>query len=296
MNENGLLKKLKRYLEANYLHINVSKSKFLHFKPPRKAINMDFDERINFGGIPLESVEKIKFLGVLIDHKLSWKIQTQMVANKVRNSIGQLYDMRNVIPKKLRCTVYHSVVNSQLTYAITTWGGMTSYLQPLFLLQKRALRNLFGIKKVTKFIKGHTKEIFGNHNILSIYNIYTQMTLVHLFKLIQLKEPVYLCKLLKTEETYFSRNKRIYVPKLSLKHYKSNFCFTGPSLWNAINSASSFCNDITNAPSSTSFKRRLKRTLIEMQTYGDKIEWLPANNNMYLYLKAIKSDPYSYCN
>ena len=181
---NVILKKLKLYLEANYLHINISKSKFINFQSPRKQANTAYVKQINFDGIPLENVKKIKFLGVIIDHKLSWQFQSQTVANKVRSSIGQLYDMRNVIPKKLRCTVYHSIINSQFSYAISTWGGTESDLEQIFVLQKRALRNLFGIKKVSKFIKGNTKPVFAEHKILTVHNIYSYMTLLQISKLI----------------------------------------------------------------------------------------------------------------
>ena len=69
---NQILDRLKIYLEANYLHINICKSKYLHFKPPRKKIQPP-EAQILFNGRPLESVEDIKFLGVIFDHKLFWK-------------------------------------------------------------------------------------------------------------------------------------------------------------------------------------------------------------------------------
>ena len=200
--------------------------------------------------------------------------------------------MRNVIPKKLRCSVYHSIINSQFSYAISTWGGSESNLKHIFILQKRALRNLFGIKKVSKFIKGHTKEVFAEYKILTVYNVYNYMTLLQLSKLILLKEPKYLCKLLSLLENATLRHNRLPLPKLSLKHYKSNFCYTGPRLWNALNTASSYCNNIAKAPTISCFKSRLKKTLLQMQTYGDKIDWIPANQNIYVYLTAIQSDPY----
>ena len=66
---NQIIDRLKKYLEANYLHINVSKSKYLHFKPPRKKTQPP-EAQILFNGRPLESVEDIKFLGVIIDQTL----------------------------------------------------------------------------------------------------------------------------------------------------------------------------------------------------------------------------------
>ena len=92
---NSILDKLKLYLEANYLHINVDKTKFIHFKTPRQEIKSEeetnYSTKIKFDGKSLKEVENIKFLGVIIDHKLSWDKHIRIITNKVRNSIAQLY-------------------------------------------------------------------------------------------------------------------------------------------------------------------------------------------------------------
>ena len=90
---NQILDRLKNYLEANYLHINISKSKYLHFRPPRKKIEPP-ESQILFNGRPLVAVEDIKFLGITIDHRPSWKKHIQTVTNEVRCSIGLLNNMR----------------------------------------------------------------------------------------------------------------------------------------------------------------------------------------------------------
>ena len=89
------------------------------------------------------------------------------MTNKVRNSIAQLYDMRKIIPPNLKNSVYNAIINSQMSYAISVWGGSLcgDKLNRLFMIQKRSLRNLFSIKRVYKFIRGHTKDVFSAQNI-----------------------------------------------------------------------------------------------------------------------------------
>ena len=55
---NLILSRIKSYIEANYLHINVLKSKFIHFKPPRfkKNPNVDITFDINYNNRKLEQV------------------------------------------------------------------------------------------------------------------------------------------------------------------------------------------------------------------------------------------------
>ncbi len=138
---NGILKKRKLYLEANFLHINIGKSKFINFKTPRQRSRNDVDADIKFGNTPLKKVESIKFLGVFIDDKLTWTKHTQHVTCKVRSSIAQLYEMRKIIPKNLKKSVYNSTVNAQMSYAISIWGSYTNVdgLKPdsPFLLSKK---------------------------------------------------------------------------------------------------------------------------------------------------------------
>ena len=291
---NEILTKLKKYLEANFLHINVSKSKYILFQSPRRQNTSLLRNGPVFGTKPLARVEDIKFLGITIDHRLSWNKHILAVSNKLRSSIAELWIMRKVLPEKLKINVYNALVNSQLTYAIPVWGGFASHdsLKPLFLLQKRALRNLFSIKRESKHVKGHTKGKFNELSILTVYNLYNYATLLHLAKLIILKEPAILCKLMKLSLSDL-RSNRIFLPCLKLNHYQNNFCYLGPKLWNLLCSSPSYCNSITTAPSLTSLKSRLKRLLQKMQFYGQDSEWLTVNNCLELYLTTIKSDPYN---
>ena len=295
---NDVLGKIKLYLEANYLHINVSKSKFIHFKTPRQNKRDEFDVDIRFGATPLQRVNSIKFLGVIIDERLCWAKQTQHVTCKVRSSIAQLYEMRKILPKALRNTVYNSIVNSQLTYAISVWGAYSNAdrLKPIFLLQKRALRTLFGIKRVSKHIKGHTKAVFEQHNIMTVYSIYNYMSILCLNKLLILEEPKYLHEILRLKPHGLLRNERIFVPSLKLKHYQNNFCYQAPTIWNFIGSNSSLCNNVIHAPSTNSMKSRLKSFLLKMQSHGldvNDYNWNESNFCIVAYVNMMKNEPQS---
>ena len=63
--------------------------------------------------------------------------------------------MRRIITKNLRSSVYNALVNSHLSYGISVWGSSANQtkLNNLFVLQKKAIRNLFGIKKNPKMLK-----------------------------------------------------------------------------------------------------------------------------------------------
>ena len=114
-----MLHKIKLYLEANYIHINLIKTKFMHFQTPRQIERVKHKYKIYFGDLKLKKTDNIKFLGVTIEESLSWIKHIQCLTNKVRNSIAQLYEMRKVVPKTMKNSIYNAVVNSHLSYGIS---------------------------------------------------------------------------------------------------------------------------------------------------------------------------------
>ena len=93
------------------------------------------------------------------------------------------------------------------------------------MLQKRALRNWFGIKRESKFVRGHTKQMFGKFNILTVYNIYNYMTVINYAKLIFQEKPSFLCKILNITKSKDMQNSYAYLPKLNTNQIQNNFCY-----------------------------------------------------------------------
>ena len=300
---NLILSKIKPYLEANYLHINIKKSNFIHFSSPRsKNVLSDFihyschtgkvtlgNHAIHFGEHILKRVNETKFLGVIVDEKLTWKSHIKYLGKKIASTAGTLWEMRQIIKGNLKKSVYNALVNSNLSYAISVWGNAASKtkLKPLFTIQKKCLRNLFKLRRVSKFNKGHTKKSFLDNGILTIHNLYNYFTISGVAKIRQLKQPLYLYEMLKIDET----KQRMYIPLLKTNHYQQNFVYQGPKLWNLV---LPYIKDKNyNLPTSIqSLKKKLKSFLLEMQSYGPFSEWIDTNSNIAMYVtKKVKNDP-----
>ena len=80
------LQSISRYLFANYLHINIKKTKYnvvfsssAKNSPPCK---ITLDNKI------LQRVRCIKFLGVIIDERLNWANQTNSLICKLSKTCG----------------------------------------------------------------------------------------------------------------------------------------------------------------------------------------------------------------
>ena len=227
-----------------------------------------------------------------MDEKLTWVSHIKYLGKKVSSTAGCLWDMRNVIKGNLRKSVYNALVNSHLSYAISVWGSgaCTSKLKQLFTLQKRCFRNLFKIPRLSKFIKGHTKKAFFDNGILTVHNLYNYFTITAISCIRLLKQPHYLFNLLKIDDT----KQRMFIPLLLTNHYQQNFFYQGPKLWNLI---LPYIKDKDfNLPVTIQqVKKRLKRFLLEMQSFGPSNDWLDTNFYLDKYnIIKVKDDSHLY--
>ena len=69
---NKVLKSINDYMKCNLLHINIKKCCYMHFTSNRKEVTAD-DDMLNLvlGQNVIKCVKETKFLGVIIDNKLS---------------------------------------------------------------------------------------------------------------------------------------------------------------------------------------------------------------------------------
>ncbi len=69
-----LICKLCKWFRANKLTLNLDKSNFSIFHPPRKEITDEFNT-LNVDGVIIERLHHVKYLGTFLDDKLNWKAQ-----------------------------------------------------------------------------------------------------------------------------------------------------------------------------------------------------------------------------
>ena len=135
---NNELSKLSEWLKVNKLSINIKKTHYIIFgsRPVDPA-----DVNLTFNGIPLENVQSTKFLGVIIDSKLTWKAHIQHIVNKLSKISGVIYKLRYLLNSKTTLLLYDAMVVPYLTYCAIVWAAAPkTTLNRLHLLQKRVLR------------------------------------------------------------------------------------------------------------------------------------------------------------
>ena len=131
--------------------------------------------------------------GQLLCNKCLWKSHINYIAKKVKRSIGTLSKLRYYLNSKTLLDLYYALVYPFLTYCIIAWGNTyQTSLQPLFVLQKKAIR----IITFSRFFE-HTSpliKLFDEvtvHIAVFMYKFKNQVfLLILMFFSLRLKKPI----------------------------------------------------------------------------------------------------------
>ena len=153
---------LSTWLKSNKFSLNTHKTFFQLFHRARmktnNSVNIIVDKCV------LNKVTSIKYLGVIIDHKLNWIEHISYVKNKISKGIGILYKARQFLEKRDLLNLYFSYIYPYLIYCIEIWGcAAKSHMNPLYLTQKKIIR----IITFSHYIS-HTQPLFQDLSILPL--------------------------------------------------------------------------------------------------------------------------------
>lgn len=117
------IKKIEKWVENNGMEINQKKSEYIVFigekNPERNKIK---ETEIKIGSETKKAVEKIKYLGVWMDHKMKWREEINNKKKKIRTYITALKTAAKYLTRSIMRTILYSMIISRLRYAITAWS------------------------------------------------------------------------------------------------------------------------------------------------------------------------------
>ena len=114
------LDNIANWLKANKLTLNVDKSKLLCFDLSPACKNNVFDAYIN--GEPLEFNSEAKYLGVIIDNKLTWRQYIENIKNKINKGLGILKKVRHFLQEDTLVSLLNAFLKPYIDYGSLTWG------------------------------------------------------------------------------------------------------------------------------------------------------------------------------
>ena len=132
------------WLSANRLSLNISKTKYIIFNSNRKKYSRNNTIAVPcINNIPLERVDTMSFLGVILQENLSWKPHILNLLKQIRRNAAVIYKLKHYLNTNNMINIYHCLITSQLRYCITSWNhGNTTLMKKLDQLCNK-LQNIF---------------------------------------------------------------------------------------------------------------------------------------------------------
>ena len=168
-------------------------------------------------------MDHAKYLGVLIDNKLNWKLKINAIKLKLAKGTGLLAKIRHYVPGDVLKSLYFSFINPYIDYNLLNWGmAAASQLNLISLKMKKSIR-IMSFKKRYH----HTTPLFKELEILP------------LAQLVEFKYCKFMRKLFNgflptsISSNYHLNNRSQLFNSISRLESLSNFVrFAGPRLWN----------------------------------------------------------------
>ena len=133
------LKFLCKWLRANKISLNSSKTEMIIFRHSKKKTDYNLNVKIN--GKKLFPSSHVKYLGIYLDSHLNWSYQCDILAAKLSRINGILSKVRHLVPQKTLKEIYHAIFSSVLSYGIQIWGQFESkYIKRVTRLQNIAIK------------------------------------------------------------------------------------------------------------------------------------------------------------
>jgi len=152
---NHKMTKVMDWLTKNKLSLNISKTK--HMLITNKHVSTE-SFVINVNRNRIERTVTYKYLGVIVDEKLTWKEHCKQLCSTISKYVGVMYKVKCYVNNQTLRMLYHSLINSRAQYGLIAWGKAAScHLQPISAVLNRAMRCLntdkLSTNKVTTIYK-----------------------------------------------------------------------------------------------------------------------------------------------
>jgi len=227
---NRELKKLTLWLNCNRLALNITKTNFVLFASVNKPLK---NVTILLGRKAIAQKDFVKYIGVLIDSRLSFKAHISSITKKIARTIGLFYKLRYYMNQKTLIMIYNSLIYPYLIYATSIWGNACdSIINPIFILQKKA------VKAITfSDVRTHSAPLFKLLNILTIHDIYKIETLKFVHDCLNKVNPcqfhTYYTYPDNSHYTTSSSQCKLYIPMVRTSTYGlKSLKYNGAIVWN----------------------------------------------------------------
>ena len=254
---NRELRSVKKWLDANKLSLNIDKTNFIIFHSSSSSVPSDAVVKI--GKKHIKRVKFVKFVGLLLDEHLSWKYHLSELSKKLARTCGIFFRIRNLLPLDVLLCLYNALFLSFLQYGLIVWGGTyASYIEPIFKLQKKAVRAISFQSRLSPSLP-----IFKDLKLLKLSEIFELRLSTFVFDSVNKTSPscfhnffLFNSSVHQYSTRQASQGDLYLLRKNSSQYGLKSIRYLGAKLWNSLPV------ELRNAPSKVSFKTKMKFYLL----------------------------------
>ena len=132
------LQKVKLWVQANKLKMNISKTNFILFQ------NRSIKNSIPPVCLDEEIIKQVSHAKVIIDENLNWKTHIDKICLKISKLKGILYKIRHNLTTESMISIYYTLCYPHLIYCVPIWvSTWSSFTKKLSIAKKKNFRCIF---------------------------------------------------------------------------------------------------------------------------------------------------------
>ena len=276
---------LLKWVNCNGLKLNLKKTNYMIFSRQK----IDNTLNIVIANTQIHRKTESRFLGVIIDEKLTWSQHITSLKSKMSRYVGILYKIKHLLPMQSRLQIFHSFVQSHINFCSIVWGfSCKSNIDSLFTIQKKGMRavmpgfvNFFYNDGV---MPTHTKPAFSRYDVLTVQGVIAKNALIFMHKLKNFPNSLPLSVLntvIPVDPLHDLKYElcQDWLDKFGTLSYRKSIFFKGPLL--SIDPACLQLSTTIKKLSIKAYKNEVKRMLLDIQTQGNADEWQVDNFLLY---------------
>lgn len=217
------------WLKYNKLKLNVEKTKFMII-----GHNTEIHDDVKIDDTKIEEVAEFKYLGVILDDKLSFKSNINFVIKKIAKKVGFLGRLSKKLSSWSILTVFKTIIAPHIDYCSTMlFMNNDTDLKRLQLLQNRAMRLILKCNRRT-----HIDDMLKTLNFQSVKQRIYFNTLLMIYKIKNKLLPAYLSNIVVYNSEIYDRCLRrrshFRLPAFKKSGHQQSVFFKGLDLFNKL--------------------------------------------------------------
>jgi hypothetical protein len=165
---------LTAWFRKNFLHLNTNKCKGIIYSYMK--IRWARGVKLKIENEELEITNKVKYLGLIFDEKLTWKEHSLELQAKLRKLNFLFFHLKNYFNIKHLKNIYVPLYESVLSYGIIHWGACR-HIKPIKVLQNKACRTILSLPP-----RSTESAIYRERNLVRLEEVHRRRLLMFLYK------------------------------------------------------------------------------------------------------------------